>query len=343
MADKSGSLRAILEHWGVNSDIVYAHLDQTTAISELDAGRPFVMRFGWTSGGGHFLNGRGISGNNLYYMDPWPGNGYTISSYDWVVSASDHSWTHTLQITTDYSKPIVTIAATDGSASESGADTGTFTVSRAGSSTASAVTIDYTVGGTATSGTDYSALSHSVTIPAGQSSATILVTAKNDSTAEPSETVMVTLSASTIYTLGSPSNATIKIKDNDSIDSYEPDNRPARAKTILSGETQYRSIHVIGDVDWAKFTLNQTSNVTIETNGEVGDDTAIALFGPDNSKTLIEKDNNDGIGYFSLIQRTGTRALTPGTYYIKVWEYGNNTTIFSYTLSFNAQPVNDVY
>jgi hypothetical protein len=61
------------------------------------------MRFGWTSGGGHFLDGFGYdtSSQHLYYMDPWPGNGYTMSLYSWVVSASDHDWTHTLQITTN--------------------------------------------------------------------------------------------------------------------------------------------------------------------------------------------------------------------------------------------------
>ena len=30
-------------------------------------------------------------------MDPWPGNGYSINDYDWIVSGGGHSWTHTLQ------------------------------------------------------------------------------------------------------------------------------------------------------------------------------------------------------------------------------------------------------
>ena len=60
------------------------------------------MRFGWTSGGGHFLDGFGHDNNGqyLHYMDPWPGNGYTLSLYSWVVSASNHNWTDTLEITT---------------------------------------------------------------------------------------------------------------------------------------------------------------------------------------------------------------------------------------------------
>ncbi len=61
------------------------------------------MRFGWTSGGGHFLDGFGYDndGQYLHYMDPWPGNGYTLSLYSWVVSSSNHNWTHTLQVTTN--------------------------------------------------------------------------------------------------------------------------------------------------------------------------------------------------------------------------------------------------
>ena len=339
MFGSDGSLQAILENWGVSSDTVYSSLDKATATAELEAGRPFVMRFGWASGGGHFLNGRGISDNNLYYMDPWPGNGYTISSYDWVVSSSDHTWTHTLQITTAYSRPRVTVAATDDSASEGGADPGKFTVSRAGSSTASDLMVTYSVGGTATGGTDYQKLPLSVTIPAGKTSATILVTPRNDRLAEANECVIVTLVTSTDYTTGFPNSATVTIKDNDSGDRYEPDNKPATAKTIVSGETQYRSIHVLGDGDWVKFTLEQTSDVTIETNGMAGDDTVIALFGPDSPTTLIEKDNNHGAGYFPRIERMGSGALTAGTYYLKVREYGNNKTIFSYILSLDVQPV----
>jgi hypothetical protein len=102
MFGTSGSLQSILTNWGVNSNAIYTYLDQSVAVSEIDAGRPFVMRFGWTSGGGHFLVGYGYyqSGDYLDYMDPWIGNGYTQSLYSWVESASDHTWTHTLQITT---------------------------------------------------------------------------------------------------------------------------------------------------------------------------------------------------------------------------------------------------
>src|SRR5262249_47256876 len=77
--------------------------------------------------------------------------------------------------------PVVTIAATDSTATEATpvTDTGTFTVTR-DVVTASALTVNYTIGGTATNGADYLTLSGSVTISANQPSATITVTPIDD-------------------------------------------------------------------------------------------------------------------------------------------------------------------
>ena len=108
----------------------------------------------------------------------------------------------------------VTITASDSTAAEAGLDPGVLTVSRTGS-TASALTVNYTITGTATNGTDYQPLSGSVMINAGQSSATITVTPIDDSSVEGNETVIVTLSANANYTVGVPSSATVIIGDND--------------------------------------------------------------------------------------------------------------------------------
>jgi hypothetical protein len=77
----------------------------------------------------------------------------------------------TLTITDDETPATtVTVAATDPTAAESGPmgmpESGAFTVSRTGS-TAGALSVSYSVGGTATNGTDYMPLSGTVTIPAG--------------------------------------------------------------------------------------------------------------------------------------------------------------------------------
>ena len=115
---------------------------------------------------------------------------------------------------TPFVAPVVTIAATDSSASEAGSGPGVFTVSRTGSTTG-ALTVNYSVGGTATSGADYAALSGTVVIPVGSATAPIVVTPVDDASVEGSETVVVTLTSGTGYTLGAPKTATVTIADND--------------------------------------------------------------------------------------------------------------------------------
>lgn len=110
-------------------------------------------------------------------------------------------------------KPTVTVAATDASATEGGG-TGAFTVSRTGG-TSAALTVSYSLGGSASNGGDYQSLPSSLTIPVGASSATITVTPIDDSSVEGSETVVLTLASSSAYDLGSPSSATVTISDND--------------------------------------------------------------------------------------------------------------------------------
>ncbi|MDR7485714.1 MAG: Ig-like domain-containing protein, partial [Armatimonadota bacterium] len=109
---------------------------------------------------------------------------------------------------------VVTITASDASAAEAGPDTGTFTVTRT-TADPTALTVNYTVGGTATAGSDYAALTGSVTIPANATSAMITVTPVDDAVYEGSQTVVVTLAAGSGYIVGSPSSATVTILDND--------------------------------------------------------------------------------------------------------------------------------
>ena len=114
----------------------------------------------------------------------------------------------------------VTITATDITATEAGPTTGTFTVTRTGS-TAAALTVYYNVSGTATPGSDYISLPGSVTIAAGSPSAPITVTPINDTQVESNETVIATLSSNPAYTVGSPNNATVTIIDNVMLNSTE--------------------------------------------------------------------------------------------------------------------------
>jgi Calx-beta domain len=112
---------------------------------------------------------------------------------------------------------VVTIMAPDAAAAEASPqpDTGTLVVERTGSTTA-ALTVNFTVLGTAMQGTDYTLnVSGVVMIPAGSSAANIIVTPIDDTMPEPEETVQVSVTAGAGYTVGSPSAATVRIAAND--------------------------------------------------------------------------------------------------------------------------------
>jgi hypothetical protein len=98
-------------------------------------------------------------------------------------------------------------------ANEQGPVNGQFTISRVGD-TSGALTVNYTISGTATGGTDYTALSGSVTLSAGVASTNISVALLADTLAEFTETVVLTITPSANYGI-STATATVSIIDNE--------------------------------------------------------------------------------------------------------------------------------
>ena len=81
---------------------------------------------------------------------------------------------------------------------------------------ATALTLNYTVSGTATSGSDYTSIGTSVSVPSGSSFINISVPILNDSADEVDETVIITLGPGSHYTINSAANVhTSTITDND--------------------------------------------------------------------------------------------------------------------------------
>ena len=117
-----------------------------------------------------------------------------------------HAWT--------VATPLVSIVADDATSSEPGTDTGSFLITRSGSTT-EAVTVLFVVSGSASNGSDYAAVSGSVSIPSGSSSAQILIFPIDDNLSEASETVTLALLPSLSYSIGNPSSATLTIADDD--------------------------------------------------------------------------------------------------------------------------------
>jgi uncharacterized repeat protein (TIGR01451 family) len=138
-------------------------------------------------------------------------NAATIAS----VVTTDPNTTNNTAIAVTKVIPLVSIMALDASASEAGSDPGVFRVNRTGGNSG-ALTINYTVAGTATNGIDYAGLSASATIPSGSASATLTVTPFDELAVEPTETVVVTLIPNPAYAINSAANsATVSILDDD--------------------------------------------------------------------------------------------------------------------------------
>jgi hypothetical protein len=107
----------------------------------------------------------------------------------------------------------VTVAAGGASASRIGPTSGSFTFIRSGS-TAEAVTVNFTLGGSAVNGVDYNTLPTSITIPVGVSSATLNIVPKTSTSLVGDKNVTLTVSSGPAPASGQSANATLVIAGN---------------------------------------------------------------------------------------------------------------------------------
>jgi autotransporter-associated beta strand protein len=109
---------------------------------------------------------------------------------------------------------VVTLDVTDGAASERGPDPAAFRLQRAGE-TGIALTVRYSVGGSATPGADYAALAGSAVIAAGATAAVVTVTPLDDDLVEGLETITLALLPDSAYVAGTVSTGTLSLADDD--------------------------------------------------------------------------------------------------------------------------------
>ena len=146
------------------------------------------------SGDATSINGGRSGGDRSNSLGNWGGYGMLV--HDTVLD----------------SVPAVTLAVSPASVTEDGATNLAYTFTRTAPTT-SALTVIYTVSGTATLGTDYTGISATgttatVTFAAGSATATVIVDPTVDTIAESDETVVLTLAAGTGYTIGTTTPAT---------------------------------------------------------------------------------------------------------------------------------------
>ena len=166
--------------------------------------------------------------------------------------------------------PVITVSATDANAAETVSgnlpNPGVFTFTRTGSTVAS-LTVNFGVGGTAISGTDYTALPTSVTFAPDSSTATVTISPIDDQIYEGDETVFFVLLDNAAYAVGPADSATVTITDNESLlTPGEPDNyQPAPINPVaLSQDPQINAL--LSGYKWTKTALTYSfSNLSITT------------------------------------------------------------------------------
>ena len=118
--------------------------------------------------------------------------------------------------------PIIEIVASDAVAGEFRTNTARFAIVRSGD-TNPAVTVNYSVSGSATPSADFLPLPGTVTLGAGAMATNLYVTPVADDLVEGDESVTITLAASANYSRTSLSNATVVIQDRP-IDAWRKNN-----------------------------------------------------------------------------------------------------------------------
>ncbi len=119
-----------------------------------------------------------------------------------------------LSFSLDAALPVINLAATTPTASETNGTPGGFKVTGVGNNVP--LTFNYTLSGTATNGLDYNTLSGTATLESGQTSVEIPITPIDDSLIEGTENVVLTLQEGASYNLDlDKSAATVSILDNE--------------------------------------------------------------------------------------------------------------------------------
>ncbi|BAQ66285.1 S-layer family protein [Geminocystis sp. NIES-3709] len=159
--------------------------------------------------------------------------------------------------------PVVTIEAIDATANENG-NIGTFRISRTGDLIA--LTVNYTITGTATNGVDYNTITSSIEIPLNQTYADITITPIDDFIDNEDTTVILTLTDSNDYDLGTSGTETdtITIENDDTVGVTITESGGNTTVTEGGGNDSY-SI-VLNSEPTDDVTINISTDTQVDTN-----------------------------------------------------------------------------
>ncbi|MCX6854785.1 MAG: PKD domain-containing protein, partial [Verrucomicrobia bacterium] len=115
----------------------------------------------------------------------------------------------------DNDQPLVQVVATVSTTGEGSAGPGRFQISRAAVDISDDLVVNFSLGGSALSGSDYKRVSGIAVIPANELTADIMIESIQDTIQEGPQTVILKLAANSDYAIGDSNTATVTIADND--------------------------------------------------------------------------------------------------------------------------------
>ncbi|MBD2597429.1 M10 family metallopeptidase C-terminal domain-containing protein [Nostoc spongiaeforme FACHB-130] len=217
--------------------------------------------------------------------------GYTDygSLGQYFISGSVVTSTNPGSVVSTPTNPTVTLALSSTSVTENGSSNLVYTFTRSGS-TSNALTVNYSVGGTATFNNDYRQLgaksftstTGTITFAAGASTATLTIDPTADTTFETDETVALTLAAGSGYTINTTTPVIGTIVNDDLL----PTINISGGQTIVEGNTTSQNVTY-------KVTLSNASSQTITVQYATANVSAIA--GSDYTATAGTLTFNPGV------------------------------------------------
>jgi Calx-beta domain/Domain of unknown function (DUF4114)/RTX calcium-binding nonapeptide repeat (4 copies) len=170
----------------------------------------------------------------------------------------------------DDDRPVIALTTPDANASEDKKDPGLFNLARTGSA-AQALTVSYTIAGTATNDADYKKLTGTATFKAGQSQTSIEIKPSNDKIYEGSETVVLTLNDGGINYKFDPiaNTGTVTITDEDlpSISLSVTDDKAAETKigeAVNPGQLTLKRTGITTDALTVSYTIDGSASNGID-------------------------------------------------------------------------------
>ncbi len=241
-----------------------------------------------------------------------PAAGFTgTDTFSYVISDGFGGTTNGSLAINVQAKPSVSVAVSPASVLENGASNLVYTFTRTGPTT-NPLVVNYSIGGSATNGTDYGLIGTSITFATGSATATLSVDPIGDSVVEPDETVVLTLLANDAYTVGTPGAVTGTITNDD------------LGRTITGTKNRDSLVGTAGD---DVITGLQGAD-SIRGNG--GADRFVYRSIVDAGDTIIdfnraEGDKVDLKGALASVGYTGTSPITDG--YLKFVARGSDTML----------------